>query len=113
MSETYYPDAGDLVWVDFDPTRGREQAGRRSALVLSARDLSEISGFIIVAPVTSRVRPFLSSVVLPQGSAIAGEILLHQFRSIDTLARPIKFAGRIDDETAGLVREKLALLITL
>ncbi|MEI2734368.1 MAG: type II toxin-antitoxin system PemK/MazF family toxin [Rhodoblastus sp.] len=113
MNEPYFPAAGDLVWTDFNPSRGREQAGRRPALVLSSRDLSEISGFVIVAPITSRVRPFLTSVVLSQGSAIAGEILLHQVRSIDTLARPIKFAGRIDDETATLVREKFALLLAI
>ncbi|MFT4099020.1 MAG: hypothetical protein QM651_18010 [Rhodoblastus sp.] len=41
------------------------------------------------------------------------EILLHQVHSIDALARPIRFAGRIDDETATRVREKLALVITL
>ena len=113
MIEPYFPAVGDFVWTDFNPPRGREQAGRRPALVLSSRDLSEISGFVIVAPITSRVRPFLTSVVLPQGSEIAGEILLHQIRSIDTLARPVKFAGRIDDETARLVREKLGLLIPI
>jgi len=110
MSEPYFPAAGDLVWTDFNPTRGREQAGRRPALVLSSRDLSEISGFTIVAPVTSRVRPFLTSVVLPEGPVIAGEILLHQIRSIDILARPLKFAGRVSDEVAREVQEKVGML---
>ncbi|MDE2362595.1 MAG: type II toxin-antitoxin system PemK/MazF family toxin [Hyphomicrobiales bacterium] len=111
MSEPYIPAAGDLVWTDVTPTLGREQAGRRPALVISSRDLSEIAGFIIVAPITSRVRPFLTSVVLPEGSPVTGEILLHQLRSIDIFARPLKFVGRVSDEVAGEVRERLGLLV--
>ena len=113
MTAPYIPEAGDLVWVDFNPTLGREQAGRRPALILSPRDLSENAGFVIVAPITSRVRPFPTSVVLPKGSAIEGEILLHQIRSVDALARPVKKAGRIDDKTARDVREKLAVMIAI
>jgi mRNA interferase MazF len=66
---------------------------------------------MIVAPVTSRVRPFLTSVVLPEGSPVTGEILLHQIRSIDILARPLKFAGRVSEEVAGQVRERLGMLV--
>ena len=69
MTAPYIPESGDLVWVDFNPTLGREQAGRRPALILSPRDLSENAGFVIVAPITSRVRPFPTSVVLPMDVA--------------------------------------------
>ncbi|MCP1309264.1 type II toxin-antitoxin system PemK/MazF family toxin [Paenibacillus tyrfis] len=31
----YVPDRGDLVWLQFNPHAGREQAGKRSALVIS------------------------------------------------------------------------------
>ncbi len=40
MNAPYLPSAGDLVWIDFDPTLGQERKGRRPALVLSPRDLS-------------------------------------------------------------------------
>ena len=113
MTETYILEAGDLVWIDFDPTLGREQKGRRPALVLSPRDLSENAGFVIAAPITSRVRPFPTSVVLPKGSAIEGEILLHQIRSIDILARPVKFAGRVGEDVAREVREKMGMLVRI
>ncbi|MCO5087529.1 MAG: type II toxin-antitoxin system PemK/MazF family toxin [Methylobacteriaceae bacterium] len=111
---SYFPAAGDIVWTDFDPTVGREQAGRRPALVLSTRELSENAGFVIVAPITSRVRPFPTSVVLPKGVAIEGEILLHQIRSLDMLARPIRFSGsRIPENAAVEVRTKLGLMIVV
>lgn len=52
------PDAGDLIWTDFDPTKGREQAGRRPALVVSANLFTENTGLAVVCPITSRIRPF-------------------------------------------------------
>ena len=110
----YVPDAGDLIWVDLDPRTGREQSGRRPALVVSPSPFFVASRFAIVCPITSQVRPFASSVVLPQGLAIAGEVLTSHVRSIDTMARPISFSGsRAPATVLGEVRAKLAALIGL
>src|SRR5271165_4368907 len=92
-SPGYAPDAGDLIWTDLDPTRGREQAGRRPALVVLPSAFTENSGFAVVCPITSRVRPVPTSVVLPAGSPVGGEILTSHIRSIDTQARPVRYAG--------------------
>jgi mRNA interferase MazF len=101
------PDAGDLIWTDFDP-----QAGRRPALVLSPAAFWEASRFAIVCPITSRVRPFGSSVVLPQGLPVSGEVLTSHVRSIDTLARPIAYAGsKVPPSVLTETRAKLAVLI--
>jgi mRNA interferase MazF len=110
----YRPAAGDLIWTDFDPSVGREQAGRRPALVVSDALFCEATGLAIVCPITSRVRPFPTSVVLPDGLVLAGEILVSHVRSIDTLARPVRSAGgTVPAATAALVRAKLAALITI
>lgn len=112
--DAYLPDAGHLIWTDFDPTVGRAQAGRRPALVVSPAAFTLNTGFVIVCPITSRVRPFPTSVVLPGGLPIVGEILLSNIRSIDTAARPIRYVGaNISSLTAQLVRAKLAALITI
>jgi mRNA interferase MazF len=111
---TWEPDAGDLIWTDFDPSRGREQAGRRPALVVSAREFTVQTGLAVVCPITSRVRPFPTSVVLPDGLPVAGEILTSHIRSIDTLARPIRYAGAAIPRTlAAEVRAKLGAIITV
>jgi mRNA interferase MazF len=113
-STSYVPDVGDLIWTDFDPTRGREQAGRRPALVISVAAFTENTNLAIVCPITSRVRPFPTSVVLPPGLPVVGEVLLSHLRSIDIAARPIRYAGaRIPRETAQLVRVKLETFITI
>lgn len=110
----YVPSAGDLIWTDFDPTRGREQAGRRPALVVSAAAFSANTGLAVVCPITSRVRPFPTSVVLPPGLPVTGEILISHMRSIDTLARPIRYAGAsVPPQVAQLVRAKLHGLIAI
>lgn len=113
-ARAYLPKAGDLIWTDFDPTRGREQAGRRPALVISSATFSKNAGLAVVCPITSRVRPFPTSVVLPPGLPISGEILMSHIRSIDTLARPIRYAGAaVPPEVAQLVRAKLNAFITI
>jgi mRNA interferase MazF len=114
MSDAYVPDAGDLVWTDFDPTVGREHSGRRPALVVSARIFAEVSGFALVCPITSCVRPFPTSVVLPAGLPLAGEILLSHLRSIDIRARLVRYVGAaIPPQTAAMVRAKLFALISI
>jgi mRNA interferase MazF len=110
----YVPKSGDLIWTDFDPTRGREQAGRRPALVVSAITFTENTGLAVVCPITSRVRPFPTSVVLPAGLPIAGEILLSHIRSIDIQARPVRYVGTaVPRAVAQLVRAKLNSFITI
>ena len=110
----YEPDAGDLVWTDFAPRTGREQSGKRPALVISPIAFYRASGFIIVCPVTSRVRQFPTSVVLPLGLPITGEILTSHVRSIDAMARGIAFAGaQVPSATLAEVRGTLTALIGL
>jgi mRNA interferase MazF len=115
MSEQgYWPDAGDLIWTDFDPTLGREQTGRRPALVISPKAFALNTGFVFVCPITTRVRPFPTSVVLPEGLPIAGEILISHLHSIDILARAVRPVGAaVPAGTAEQVRAKLAALIAI
>ena len=111
---SYAPEAGDLVWTDFDPRVGREQSGRRPALVVSPVAFWQASGFAIVCPITSKIRPFGTSVLLPDGLPVSGEILTSHVRSIDTIARPVAPAGgAVPAPVLADVRAKLAALIGL
>jgi len=113
-STDYEPDAGDLIWTDFDPRTGREQSGRRPALVLSPVAFFRSTRFAIVCPITSHIRPFPTSVILPPGLPVVGEILTSHLRSIDTQARGVGFAGaRVPPAVLADVRAKLAALAGL
>lgn len=108
----YEPNAGDLIWTDFDPRMGREQGGRRPALVISPVEFWRASGFAIVCPITSKIRPFGTSVVLPGGLQMSGEILTSHVRSIDTQARPVIPVGEaVPAEVLDEVRAKLAAIL--
>jgi len=95
----YVPDRGDLVWVSSSPQRGREQAGRRPALVLSPKGYNRRIGLALVCPVTSRVKGYPFEVRLPEGSAAAGVVLCDQLRSLDWRARRFARAGRVPPAT--------------
>jgi mRNA interferase MazF len=113
-SRGYVPDAGDLIWTDFDPTLGREQSGRRPALVISSATFTENTNLAVVCPITSRVRPFPTSVALPPHLTVSGEVLISHLGSIDIGARPIRYAGSaVPPETAQLVRAKLDAFVTI
>jgi mRNA interferase MazF len=111
MNDDYVPRAGDIVWTDFDTSTGRDQGGRRPALVISPRELYEGARLLLVCPITRKIRPFGSSVVLPVNCPLKGEILTSHVRSIDALARPIRFSGAsVEAFVLAQVRAKLAFL---
>lgn len=110
--KSYQPEAGDLIWTDFDPRVGRDESGRRPALVVSPIAFWRATRFAIVCPITSRIRPFGTSTVLPDGLPIAGEILNSHVRAIDTLARRIApVGGSVPPAVLAEVRGKLAALL--
>ncbi len=111
MTDDEVPQAGDLIWTDFDPTIGREQAGRRPAVVISPAAFYVATRFTIVCPITSRVRPFPTSVVLPEELTVQGEVLTSHVRSIDTMSRRIHRIGEsVPASVLAEIRAKLAVL---
>ena len=106
----YVPDAGDLVWLTFDPQAGHEQAGRRPALVLSPRVYQQKAGLALVCPVTSKAKGYPFEVAVPEWCGIHGVILADHLRSIDWKARRAQRLGRVPD---ALVQEVLARLAPL
>ena len=105
------PDRGDLVWVDFTPQAGHEQAGHRPALVVSPQIYHERSHLAVVCPITSNVAPWPWKVKLANDMAISGAILVDQVRSIDRASRRLKVAGRVSSATLAEVQAKLAALL--
>lgn len=108
MSEV--PERGALVWVDFTPQSGHEQAGHRPALVISPRVYHERSKLAVVCPITSSMRPWPWKVMLPEGLAVAGAVLVDQVRSIDRGARRLRITGHAPMSIVAEVQAKLAAL---
>jgi mRNA interferase MazF len=105
------PNRGDLIWTDFDPQSGHEQAGKRPALVLSPSIYNRRLGLAIVCPITSRVKGYTLAVTLPAGLPIHGDILVDQVTTIDWKARGARVAGRVSGEVlTEVVAKRLAII---
>ena len=102
---------GDLVWVDFDPVRGSEQAGKRPAVVVSATRLHEESQRAIVCPITRNTSPWPTKVMLPDNLPIAGAVLTDQLRSVDRKSRGFRNVGQVPDETLVAIRSRIGVLL--
>jgi mRNA interferase MazF len=107
----YCPDAGDIIWLDFDPVLGNEQAGRRPAIVLSARAFNEMTGRCVACPITNTVRGWTFEVMVPAGMAIKGTIMADQVRALSWRARGAELAAAAPPELLDDVRARLAALI--
>jgi mRNA interferase MazF len=113
VTHPYVPDAGDLVWLDFDPQRGREQSGRRPALVLSPAAYNVKASLALVCPVTSRTKGYPFEVPLPPGLKVAGVVLADHVKSLDWKERRAEAAGHLPDEVLLDVLARLAPLLGL
>ena len=106
---SWAPDSGDVVWLQFDPQAGYEQAGHRPALVLSPRRYNEKRGMIICCPMTSRIKgyPFEVVVSLDPPSAV----LADQIKSFDWRARQATKKGAVSAAVLAEVRAKIGILL--
>ncbi len=109
----YVPGIGDLIWLSFSPQMGREQAGRRPAVVLSPHIYNEKAGLLIACPITSKTKGYPFEVPMPAGARIQGVILADHLRSLDWRQGQAQKAGRLPATTLEQVRETIATLLSL
>jgi mRNA interferase MazF len=107
----YVPKRGDLIWLDFTPQAGHEQADRRPAAVISSSQYNRKVGLLLACPITSHRKQYPFEVLLPDGLPITGVILADQVRSLDWKSRRAAFIGRIGEDVLAETLGKLAALI--
>jgi len=111
MAKAYVPDRGDLVWVDFTPQAGHEQAGWRPALVISPADDNKKTGLLLGCPITSHVKGYPFEVALPPGLRIQGVVLSDHLRNMDWKVRHADFIAKAPNSLVEDVVAKLGTLI--
>ena len=104
------PRRGDLIWLSFTPQTGREQAGRRPALVLSPEAYNRKTGLALICPVTSKVKGYPFEVPLSTTAEVQGVVLADQLRSLDWRAHGAEW---IEQAQSKVVERVLKLLDTL
>ncbi|WP_309244717.1 endoribonuclease MazF [Cohnella silvisoli] len=111
MVERYVPGRGDLVWLQFNPQSGYEQASKRPALVVSSAAYNGKVGLTLFCPVTSKIKGYPFEVIIPQDLPIEGVILSDQVKSLDWLSRQAAFICKVPEKTLAEVISKIDLLI--
>lgn len=106
----YIPRRGDLVWINFIPQSGHEQAGKRPAIVLSPVEYNKRTGVMIVCPVTSKENGYPFEVKVT-GKKINGVVLSDQVKCLDWRVRSTVFIEKVSEETLTETKEKLLVLI--
>ena len=107
---SYVPSRGDLVWLQFNPQAGHEQAGHRPALVNSPSSYNRRVGLAICCPVTSHVKGYPFEVLLPADLGVEGAILSDQIKSLDWRVRK---ARRIGSVPADVLQETVGKIVAL
>ena len=77
-----FPRRGEVYWVNLNPVRGREMSKRRPGLIVSPDEMNEVLGTVIVAPITSTLRPWATRYTLTL-SGRPRSVALDQIRMID------------------------------
>ena len=108
--KTYVPDRGDVVWLNFTPQAGHEQAGHRPALVLSPVAYNTKTGLMLCCPITSQVKGYPFEVSLGRAAGVRGVVLADQVRSLDWHARQARKKGKAPKD---VVEQTLRLILML
>ncbi len=107
----WVPDSGDIVWVNFDPQAGHEQAGHRPALVLSPARYNGLRGMMLCCPLTTKLKGYPFEVVISQSPPSA--ILADQIKNLDWRARKARRKGEVTAAVLADVRAKLKALLQI
>lgn len=97
MVKKYIPKQGDVVFLDFNPTKGHEQSGFRPAIIISNNTFNEYTKMAMVCPITTNIKEFPTHYHLEDTKKIQGSVLCEHIRSIDYETRNLKFIEKLTD----------------
>lgn len=110
MVTRYIPDRGDVVWLNFSPQQGHEQAGVRPALVLSPKNYNQTTNLMLACPITSRIKRYPFEVRV-RAKKIDGVVLADQVKNLDWSARNMTFVEKAPYEVIEQTREFIESLL--
>ena len=109
MVRGYVPEAGDIVWLHFDPQAGHEHSGHRPALVLSPSTYNGKTGLMLCCPMTTQVKGYPFEVLIASDRPSAA--LADQVKSLDWVVRRASHKGKVSSVELAEVRAKIIALI--
>ncbi len=109
VTRQYVPERNDIVFLDFDPTKGKEIGKYRPALVLSSKEYNRKSGLLICCPISTSIRGAATEVRinnLDAPSVVASNLI----NTLDWRARKVK---KVAEGEEGIMDEVILRIIPL
>src|SRR3990167_3545554 len=109
MKNQYIPDRNDIIWLDFEPAKGKEMGKYRPALILSTKHYNQLYDLVVCCPISSSIRKKLSEVPVnnvKQPSVVVASMI----QTMSWRNRKMKFITKAED---GVMRAVLQRLIPL
>jgi len=106
----FIPERGDVVWLNFEPQKGKEIQKTRPAVVLSPSKYNLKSGLALFAPITSQIKGYPFEVII-SSQQINGAVLCDQVRSMDWKARKATKIISLDKSVTESILSKIKLLL--
>ena len=110
VKEKYIPERGDIIWLNFNPSSGHEQKGKRPAIVISPKGYNEKVGLGLFCPITSKTKNYPFEVKI-ENEKITGVVLTDQIKSLDWKTREIEFIAKETSEKINEIVDKISVLI--
>ncbi|BFD46095.1 MAG: endoribonuclease MazF [Rickettsia endosymbiont of Sergentomyia squamirostris] len=107
---TFIPERGDVVWLNFEPQKGKEIQKTRPAVVLTPYKYNLKSGLALFVPITSQIKGYPFEVII-NFEQIKGAVLCDQVRSMDWKARTATKILTLDKILINVILSKLRLLL--
>ena len=100
VATLYIPDRKHIVWLDFEPAKGKEIGKYRPALILSSKTYNKATGLVICCPISTSIRGARTEVPLPltileQPSVVVANLI----QTLSWQERKIKYLAEIDTQT--------------
>ncbi len=112
MASRFVPDVGDIVWLEFDPQAGHEQAGHRPALVISPAAYNGKTGLMVCCPLSTRIKGYPFE-VLTSVDGVNCAVLSDQVKSLDWKVRKAKKKTVVGPEVTLHVKAKIKALLAI
>jgi mRNA interferase MazF len=105
----YVPARGDIIWLEFDPQKGKEIQKTRPALTISPYEYNLKTGLGLFMPITSKIKGYPFEILI-ENKEIQGAVLCDQIRSLDWKVRNAKFITHL---ATTILDEALAKFLVL
>jgi mRNA interferase MazF len=112
MSGKKYPKRGEIYWVEFDPSVGKETQKTRPGLIVSNDIGNEVSDIVMIAPITSKIDRLYPVEVKITLDGKQGKIMLNQCKAVDKSRLKAKL-GSIDSDTMKSAEEAIKIVFAL